>query len=494
MSNGKLRLHKTNGVIVEVPVEKMSAEDLKYVEKMESKKKSSSRKAVDDDDVPLAVTRRMSQAVKKAPTIDWFDFFLSAGCDIDDCTRYAASFERDKIDEAILPDITDATMRSLGLREGDIIRVTKAIANRQPKTAKPGGGAAEQLRKDEEMAKKLQAEENARKTPPSLFTGVGGTLKANRRGRPTPSRSTPPATVDLNAIGSIPEGIVPRTDSPRLVSSSPAPVNPPPRSSSAAPAASSGFDDDAWAPRHKPATPAPETRAPSAPLPSTAAPVPAAPPQPAPSAAPAPPSTTSPTNNLAATTDADIFDQLSRLSALRNSTPQSTIQSTPPLQATPTGYPTGAGPSPAPPAPPPPPQQQQSYNGPRGPFAPVPANQGLLQPLVPTQTGFNSFIPTRPSNASPFGQQASPFANPQPSFLQSQPTGFPQMQQPQQTGFPQMQPQQTGFPQMQQQPQLMAQPTGLPFGGMNGMGGISPIHATNSFGSTNSYGSVSTSK
>jgi len=104
-------------------------------------------------------------------------------------------------------------------------------------------------------------------------------------------------------------------------------------------------------------------------------------------------------------------------------------------------------------------------NGPRGPFAPVPGNQGLLNPLVPTTTGFNSFVPTRPVSVG-----ASPFANPpgaQPSFLQTQPTGFNMgggSLMAQSTGFGG---QQGGFGMGQQptgfggQVSLMAQPTGM---------------------------------
>ena len=127
MANGKLRLHKTNGVVIEVPSEKMSAEDLKYVEsyqnggKSREKEREKSRKAsralspvASDDDQPLAERRRSLQPEpkskpappKKSKPVDWFEFFLNAGCDIDDCTRYATSFERDKIDESILLDIT----------------------------------------------------------------------------------------------------------------------------------------------------------------------------------------------------------------------------------------------------------------------------------------------------------------------------------------------------------------------------------------------------
>ncbi|EGN93071.1 hypothetical protein SERLA73DRAFT_127012 [Serpula lacrymans var. lacrymans S7.3] len=484
-SNGKLRLHKANGVVIEVPSEKMSLEDMRYVEKLSSKKNSSSssRRSPqddDDDDQPLALKKKQSEAtkratmqqpVKKGPQVDWFEFFLSAGCDVDDCTRYASSFERDKIDEAILPDITESTMRSLGLREGDIIRVNKVI---QQKYAKPKA-ANGQLLRDEELAKQLQEEENtARKPPTNLFTSPDGVLKNNtqRRGRPQPSKSLPPATVDLNAITTA-SGQIQRTSSPLVASpvgipSSPALVQPPQRSSSAVPAAG-GFDDDAWTnrPGSKPPAAAPT------PTPAAAPPrAPSAPPAPQPTPPVQAPQQSSGGGSGLAKTDAELFDQLARLSQLRSN------QSVP---AGPASTPPGSRPSPAISSPPPAgfnsglgmgsspapmgqhlqsqqtgmflPQQQ---NGPRGPFAPVPANQSLLQPLIPTTTGFNSFVPTRISNtSSPFQAQAQP----QLPFLQSQPTGFPPSSQPllsQPTGFPT-----SGF---QSSSPMLPQPTGIPTG------------------------------
>ncbi|ELU41387.1 SH3 domain-containing protein [Rhizoctonia solani AG-1 IA] len=113
IENGKIKLHKSNGVIIDVPSAKMSPEDMAYVEKLINAGKSPAT-APDDDNVPLSViaerrnsrppstpSRPVPQQPKK-PQIDWFDFFLSAGCDMDDCTRYAASFNRDKIDESIV--------------------------------------------------------------------------------------------------------------------------------------------------------------------------------------------------------------------------------------------------------------------------------------------------------------------------------------------------------------------------------------------------------
>lgn len=496
-SNGKLRLHKVNGVIIEVPTEKMSEEDLKYVAKVTRKDRERRRKS-DDDDVPLEIRRQSLQPEPRAApkpkksSFDWFDFFLNAGCDVDDCTRYASQFERDKMDETILPDITEETMRRLGLREGDIIRVKKAIEQRQPKKPKDDA-LAEQMRKDEELAMKLQAEENNKRgQPPNLFAGANGALKNNsmRRGRPQTSKSLPLSSVDLGSISSASDQIQ-RTGSPIVNSpekaASPTAGQPPARSNSAAPVVS-GFDDDAWTNRPsstKPAaTPTPPVAAPAAPAPPPAPPAPpiqpsSTPSQGAPSittAAPAAPANLAnpgaaqTTGTTLAKTDDDIFQQLDRLSKLRTQSPAVQVPQRAPSVpvASPVSYQSGLGmgPSPVPMGQHlqnqqtgilPPPQQALT----RGPLAPVPSNQALLQPLVPTTTGFNGFVPTRPQSVqSPFANpqpQQSPFSPPpqqQPSFLSTQPTGFP-------GASPSLLPQQTGFPGPSPSP-LQAQPTGFP--------------------------------
>jgi len=128
-------------------------------------------------------------------------------------------------------------------------------------------------------------------------------------------------------------------------------------------------------------------------------------------------------------------------------------------------------------------------NAPRGPFAPVPANETLLRPLIPTNTGMVGFVPTRPNpNLAPspiLPQQTSflnrPFLNPSPTGINPGLTGFQPSFVLQPTGFtPSLAPQATGFV-----PSFAAQPTGMPgfigtqptgfqtgFGGMGGMGGM----------------------
>jgi len=119
-------------------------------------------------------------------------------------------------------------------------------------------------------------------------------------------------------------------------------------------------------------------------------------------------------------------------------------------------------------------QQQQQLQQPRGPLAPIPANQGLLQPLIPTQTNFSNFVPTRPTNQSPF-------QNPPSSFVASHTTGFPIQQNSflaaQPTSF--QQPQSNGF-----QP-IVPQPTSVPMGGFTQAAAM-PTIQTNGFGQTSS--------
>lgn len=155
---GKIHLHKTNGVKIAVAATKLSIEDLEYVEKvtgtslqlykdevakqMSRKSKSGSHGsgtspikkqhtavAVINDVPPPQPSRAKATAAmsQSEPDYDWFEFFLSCGVDIGNCQRYSINFSREQMDESILEDITPSLLRSLGLREGDILRVMKFL-------------------------------------------------------------------------------------------------------------------------------------------------------------------------------------------------------------------------------------------------------------------------------------------------------------------------------------------------------------------------------
>ncbi|KAI5294982.1 cytoskeletal protein binding protein, partial [Ascosphaera acerosa] len=183
LTDGKIHLHKENGVQIAVPVVKMSLADIEYVEGITGVSL--------DDEKPLSAVkaaRTASQqrssagaAVQQAPTYDWFDFFLKAGVPPQFCERYAQNFVRDSMDESILPDITTENLRTLGLKEGDILRVMKYLDNllgRNAPKSKPRSTSSS----DDVDGGDAQG---------GLFSGPGGTLHNNtRKGRPSPAVQT----------------------------------------------------------------------------------------------------------------------------------------------------------------------------------------------------------------------------------------------------------------------------------------------------------------
>lgn len=505
----------------------MSPADMTYVEN--ANKDSPRSTSPEEDNIPLSrlpvVTQRPSSSsspAARAPPprkkpVDWFEFFLNAGCDVDDCTRYASAFDRDKIDEAILPDLEASTLRTLGLREGDIIRVLKHITQTRPKGSSNDksrqDAVNEQLRKDEEMARQLQVQEGGRprsasnSPAPNLFAaGPNGALKSQRRGRPQLEAKSSSSVGDMPAITAAATQI--RTSSPQIRSPDSTAA---PRPQSAAPAPArrptvGGFDDDAWAPRPsstqgiKSSTPQPNLSTPT----PTPPPMPLAAPAPpivVAAAAPPPPVIPPPRPSTAGgsiNTSPPQLDLFAKIASLRPpsapiASPPTSIRPSPSPQILPqpTGYQQGfgVGSSPSPIG-----QLQQTRalsppSVPRGPFAPVASNQPLLAPLVPTNTGFSGFVPTRPSpltaQQTGFQPQLNGF-QPQLNGFQPQSNGF----QPQPTGFqPQLlniQPQQTGF-----QPALQPQPTG--FSGQSNFGASGGFNAPNGIGFQPSESFVSSS-
>lgn len=238
---GKIHLHKTNGVKIAVSATKLSIEDLEYVEKVtgtslesykdevakqnakrkaamekksgiikndESPKKSKSATALINDVPPPQPTRPKSSATTSVsePEYDWFDFFLTCGIDIGNCQRYTLSFNREQMDENILEDITPSLLRTLGLREGDIIRVMKFLDNK--------------------YGRKREEEQQVPAATGGLFTNNTGALKNNS--------SSEISKVDAKAL--------PTPAAPAQPTQPAAPVP-----ESAAPSNKSLMDDDAWA-------------------------------------------------------------------------------------------------------------------------------------------------------------------------------------------------------------------------------------------------------
>lgn len=348
----------------------MSTEDVVWLEGATGR----SLRSVDPDDLPLAKlsmnntpnrsssSKATSAEKSKRPSgpprkqTDWFDFFLTAGCDLDDCTRYATNFERDRIDETLLTALEAATMRNLGLREGDVIRVRKHIKQKYGSAvAGPSDPLAEQIRKDEELARQLSGQDAT--SGHNIFTnGPNGSLKTTRRGRPPPNRSGS-STVDLNALTTARDLLQETTSS----SSTPSQTLLEPvaqLASSGSTLLNGGFDDDAWTVRPTSTTPQPPVaQSTPAPQPTVAAPATI----PAPLIEPVTSQASAPQPSLEEQIFQKIMNHGQQAQAQKSISAPVAPAALPSAPGVMVSQPTGFNP-----------------NGPRGPLAPVASNAPLL--------------------------------------------------------------------------------------------------------------------
>lgn len=474
LKEGKIHLHKVNGVKIAVPVSKMSIEDLNYVERMtgvsldedkplsEIKKLNQSRTAPSS---PIGAAGAIIEQPKKAE-YDWFQFFLSCDIAVGLCNRYSDIFNRGSMDQSVLPDVDAVVLRNLGIREGDIIKIIRhldATFNRKKKVASEdaeGSGG--------------------------LFSGPGGALRNNtRKGRPAPAVQTNDV-VDPAAFSREKGG---ESRKPFDAVSTPLASAPTPTKKDVA---RGGFDDDAW--DVKPAKDQPSTpvlsAAPTPPQPSQAA-----------QQVDRPPSAPSAQTLTGAMQDLSLLAKPLEPTKLQpQPTPvqfQQALQQQPQQQAPQhqAPHPTGANPSfftglsqqqtgvqP----------QAQQFGVQQHTFNPqqMPQNIARQRPMAPQVTqNSNSLVPPPPPRplSAPQAPQQSAFGPPPP--LQAQMTGLPnsggfqsslaapgtslgemnqmRMQQQYQQQQQQMQLQQTGFSTMQSGG-MMHQPTS--FGQFNNAG------------------------
>lgn len=471
VAEGKIHLHKVNGVKIAVPVTKMSPEDLAYVEKVTNESI--------EEHIPVAdliKMKRRSQSEQhksrsgasidprgpdqpKAPDYDWFDFFLKAGVGPHQCERYSQAMVRDSMDESVLPDISTDTLRTLGLKEGDALKVMKYL--------------------DQRFGRTKGANANGTNGEPGFsLAGPNGVLQNNtRRGRPDATRQVSDV-VDEDAFKGPESG-----DKPHPQAKATPLTQAPPREPQG------GFEDDAWTVKPSKAAPAPSQPAPAAapaskpptgaaldlslldaPLIPTPAvqqqptPQPPAPPQPQPQ----PAMSSAPVQQTQQTgANPQFFSQLPQPTGIQN--PQTNISRQRP-QAPQSNF-TGVGLLPPPPRP---------TSAPQNPHQ----NQFGLQPLQPQLTGLppNSVLQAPPGQSLNDLNQQRLQQQYQQMNLQPQATGF----MPQQQGLGQygMVPQVTGYPPQQQlgqfqqpyingnaagspfadpRPSFQSQPTGIPF-------------------------------
>ncbi|KAI8915764.1 hypothetical protein EDD86DRAFT_268032 [Gorgonomyces haynaldii] len=211
ISDGKVQLHKSNGVKIAVPLEKLDQKAIDYLKTQPGNEMLSvSSGPVAAPLPPKGKSGSSNMLNQSSPefiynSFDWRDWLIKAGVSSQDATTYARKFVEQKMDNTILSDIDRETLRSMSISEGDIIRIRKA-ANLPTMTAAvqnkamANEKAAEannlkllmskqtnrQIQDDEQLARQLQEQENAlgrnNSVNPSVLKQAGNLLNmANAR-------------------------------------------------------------------------------------------------------------------------------------------------------------------------------------------------------------------------------------------------------------------------------------------------------------------------
>ncbi|CAO3638462.1 unnamed protein product [Cunninghamella blakesleeana] len=266
-SEGKLRLHKANGVKIDVPLEKMSAEDIRWVERRTDQPigSISNRSAVDTNkekspEMPPRQVEASSSSrnnnnnnketvTKKKivnPNWDWFDWFMMIGIPMQEALIYSSAFKSDNLDDSDLEKLTHKQMKMLGLKESHVQRVERYIDTQkvEPLSDDEDNTNNNNNDKGKELERKKQIEEDeafARKLQDNWDDSEN-----NKGTRQKPNVSAPknihPDLLDF--VGS--DFTSSSSNETSLVK-----VNNEPSSSSTSNKNSDliGFSDDAWAPR-----------------------------------------------------------------------------------------------------------------------------------------------------------------------------------------------------------------------------------------------------
>ncbi|KAF7724531.1 cytoskeletal protein binding protein [Apophysomyces ossiformis] len=277
--DGKLRLHKLNGVKIDVPLEKMSIDDIRWVEKSTGrnilKEKEATTKIESATEKTPPMPRRPEPARSSVPppkeekkinlNWDWFDWFMLIGIPMESALIYASAFKADKLDDSDITKLTHKQMKTLGVKEKHVRRIERYIETENPEppsdeeneaTQRNSDDKQKQISADEELAKKLQRDWNQSPSSPTKVTRAKPAVSAPKEVHPDL----------LEFIGTK------FTSEPGSIDEAPKNKQNPTSSDLI------GFEDDAWTPR--PVSKAAQSRSPNVEVATTAAVSPPSPPPP----------------------------------------------------------------------------------------------------------------------------------------------------------------------------------------------------------------------
>ncbi|ORZ17196.1 hypothetical protein BCR42DRAFT_450997 [Absidia repens] len=255
-TDGKLRLHKANGVKIDVPLVKMSAEDIRWVERRTDQPVGSITKKINEEKTPEMPPRPnpstaapdeqprgggSGSAKGKKPTNsnwDWFDWFMMIGIPMQEALVYSSAFKADNLDDSNLTQLTHKQMKMLGMKESHVQRMERYIdtENVEPpsdgeddnNTRQDDVALQRQIETDEEMAKRLQKSWNEGRGKEASSSSSSSKAKYSVSAQ----KEMHPDLLDFLGSGSTP------SNNEQAV-----------KNASGGHSDLIGFSDDAWAPR-----------------------------------------------------------------------------------------------------------------------------------------------------------------------------------------------------------------------------------------------------
>jgi hypothetical protein len=133
VEDNKVKLHKSNGVIIGVPLDKLNDDAMNYLKSLPGNEYLTNE-TKQNVPAPPPTNRSTNNLAPRQDNSDlysfngfnWKDWLVKAGVASTDASSYASKFVEQRLDSSILADIDRDALRAMGITEGDIIRIRKA--------------------------------------------------------------------------------------------------------------------------------------------------------------------------------------------------------------------------------------------------------------------------------------------------------------------------------------------------------------------------------
>lgn len=246
-TNGKIRLHKVNGVKIDVPVGKMCMEDLRYVERETGLKLMEDK----NDNIPLAQLQKGK--------FSWLDYFKHMNLPHNASVEYAGTFEANQLTEKDIDKLTYLQMKMLGMSEKHIHRFQRYIETNRAEPPSDDESTAASRQKPKLKVKKsvtfggvsyiddIRYDDEDDQWPVEQEQHHVS-LQRRGTGRPTPAHSAP-QNVNFSVLTPQPFQQQQTTPQETTSQSFQQQQTTPQQNISTISQPKPGFEDDAWAPR-----------------------------------------------------------------------------------------------------------------------------------------------------------------------------------------------------------------------------------------------------